>query len=285
MRSTLAIAALLSLSGAGCASLQTISSGYVGCSPNEIEISNEASDFSGMTWTATCRGTVYHCARINNAGHATVVTGKTTGSASIVTTSVSCAPEGGASAQSRPTTPSSPPAEAARAPSKPPTAAVGFTFGSNLAAAEKACVGASLTWRAAGNDRYECSGSPADVGMPVTTAVGMCGGRVCSVLVNANPRGEGWSVVMERYVKLRKALEAKYGDQELTDTLPFKSCTEGVRGCLAKGRARVIARWNWQGSSSVALTAMGSQNDAPPELKIEYRDADGGKEQVQGDAL
>jgi hypothetical protein len=57
------------LTTAGCApvTLPQVSSGHVGCQPEEIRISDERTDLSGWRgWKATCHGTVYICSA---AGH------------------------------------------------------------------------------------------------------------------------------------------------------------------------------------------------------------------------
>lgn len=63
----LAITSLLFLlSLTGCSSVyiantQNVSSGLIGCHPKEITI--EANDFSGQTWTATCKNTKFYCSK------------------------------------------------------------------------------------------------------------------------------------------------------------------------------------------------------------------------------
>lgn len=60
---TIAILAALALTG--CAQLQqqaiserqTVSSGFIGCPPAEIAISQQQS----LTWTAQCRGKTFYC--------------------------------------------------------------------------------------------------------------------------------------------------------------------------------------------------------------------------------
>lgn len=53
----------------GCSSAymsmaQNESSGLVGCHPKEITI--EKNDFSGQTWTATCKNTKFYCSKTNS---------------------------------------------------------------------------------------------------------------------------------------------------------------------------------------------------------------------------
>lgn len=46
---------------AACASLSDVTSGYVGCPANEIQTSDQVTNFSSVTWTATCRGKKFYC--------------------------------------------------------------------------------------------------------------------------------------------------------------------------------------------------------------------------------
>lgn len=48
----------------GCAShggLQAETSGRIGCSPADIEVSNKDIGWSTITWTAQCKGKTFHC--------------------------------------------------------------------------------------------------------------------------------------------------------------------------------------------------------------------------------
>ena len=51
---------------AGCANLQTRSSGYVGCPPHAIMITNEKYNFwtTERSWTAECNGQKYYCSSL-----------------------------------------------------------------------------------------------------------------------------------------------------------------------------------------------------------------------------
>jgi uncharacterized protein YceK len=55
------ILAILALLLTGCASLAGVSAGHVGCPQEEITISNEQTDWTTKTWTATCGGRSYIC--------------------------------------------------------------------------------------------------------------------------------------------------------------------------------------------------------------------------------
>lgn len=66
-RLTMVGSILLAATGCAGVSLQQLSSGHVGCQPEEIRISDGRTDPSGWRgWKATCAGTVYLCSA---AGH------------------------------------------------------------------------------------------------------------------------------------------------------------------------------------------------------------------------
>jgi hypothetical protein len=66
-RHVITVIAALTTSGCASVSLQQISSGHVGCQPEETQISDERGDPAGWRgWKATCHGTVYICSA---AGH------------------------------------------------------------------------------------------------------------------------------------------------------------------------------------------------------------------------
>jgi hypothetical protein len=66
-RLTMIPSILLATAGCYAVSLQQLSSGHVGCQPEEIRISDERGAPSGWRgWKATCGGVVYICSA---AGH------------------------------------------------------------------------------------------------------------------------------------------------------------------------------------------------------------------------
>lgn len=45
----------------GCTSIAEMSSGHVGCPPEEVVISNKKDKWGSSTWTAQCRGVDWYC--------------------------------------------------------------------------------------------------------------------------------------------------------------------------------------------------------------------------------
>lgn len=54
----LALAASLSV---GCSTLADVSSGQIGCSPEEIAVTEGNGGWGARTWTAECKGVTYQC--------------------------------------------------------------------------------------------------------------------------------------------------------------------------------------------------------------------------------
>lgn len=77
----LGLCAALGVLGLGCTTLADVSSGQVGCPPEEITITDERQSWGAKTWTAQCRGQTYQCS-----GH---------GGGEASTPQVSCTPMGG----------------------------------------------------------------------------------------------------------------------------------------------------------------------------------------------
>lgn len=48
----------------GCASLADVSAGYVGCSPDQITITDQRRGFGTRNWVAVCRGRHYQCSQL-----------------------------------------------------------------------------------------------------------------------------------------------------------------------------------------------------------------------------
>lgn len=64
---------MVSLAGAtacgafGADALKQASTGFVGCSASEIQITNDEAGFNQRSWDATCQGHVYHCSGVDKA--------------------------------------------------------------------------------------------------------------------------------------------------------------------------------------------------------------------------
>jgi hypothetical protein len=61
MPARLALAVVMTLLVPSCASLAAVTAGHIGCPEEEIEIFNDRSHWASRSWSARCRGRVYHC--------------------------------------------------------------------------------------------------------------------------------------------------------------------------------------------------------------------------------
>ena len=59
---------LLLISCASTGDFQKASSGFVGCDPNEIVISDRTSGMGVASWKASCKGKTFHCSGASQAG-------------------------------------------------------------------------------------------------------------------------------------------------------------------------------------------------------------------------
>jgi hypothetical protein len=97
----------LVLVGAGgalsCSSLQSVSSGHIGCAEKDIVITNDDRAWAARTWTAECHGKRFFCSAIQ--------TGKDQMQVNCREETPKAGPPGVASAPSAPIAPSGPPPE------------------------------------------------------------------------------------------------------------------------------------------------------------------------------
>ncbi len=266
--------AVLLLSVAGCAApLNEITSGRIGCSPDEISIVETDGGWKTQTWTATCRGRTYYCSELRDATlHSGFVNGAPVTLFGNQVADISCKESSAAATRSD----KRGHAGGTEAPSRsnePFSEVAGFKFGSEIESVRRSCTEASLVFQELDDGRFACSGAPEDVGIPVTSIVETCDDRVCHVELNANPDGADWTSVMDRYVMVRRALEKKYGDWEPTTTDPLEDCSSGVKECFAKGRVRTSAKWRFSGGSELSVVASGGKPGAKPVLVLRYRKA------------
>ncbi len=250
-------AAAILVCATGCAdsdSLRSISAGHVGCTYDEIEVSDESGAIGSRRWTATCRGQTYYCSA-NQAGYGlsyACTPAASTGSTLTVTASANPSPLAGSNS------------------GEAPRGAAGFTFGAGAGAAQQLCTDAGLTFKALPEDRFSCSGAPSDVGFPVATIGRLCDGKLCAVSIDAAREGT-WPQLAERFAKLRSSLAAKYGSPAAQATDALDDCTDDVSSCFAKGRIKTHAAWRWPNGQVLNLTLSGGVVGARPALWVIYR--------------
>jgi hypothetical protein len=153
--------------------------------------------------------------------------------------------------------------------SSPPVVAAGFPLGQDIAGASQRCTAAAFSWEASGGG-FTCSGPAADLGMPARVKLDACGPLLCSVTVDAGADGAGWKVLAERYGQLLKRLAQEHGDKRLSTLRSKDDCTDGIRECFKRGRARADNLWRWPDHHRTSLVLDGGPTGGAPSLRLVY---------------
>jgi hypothetical protein len=269
---SLALGVLAVLTGCG-PNLQAMSSGFIGCPPSEIAISDE-NDSSG-TWTAACRGRTFYCTNIVSGGAAIAYgpNGAVPGVAT--TTQVACSPAAPLpAAPARDSSVEGPVAYGGdpMATGRVPAGAAGFSFAEDVALAEKRCSDAGHAWQALDAGRFTCSGALAAVGVPASVHLGTRDGVVREITLDAGADSPGWKELVARYGKLRQRIEGNYGEQRGRSADPLDDCSGDLKECFARGRARVEEVWRWPSGHSISITLDGRSPGERPILQVVHRD-------------
>ncbi|MGE5783587.1 MAG: hypothetical protein ACM3ZE_03320 [Myxococcales bacterium] len=266
---------LLILATCSCMpSREAKTAGQIGCTPDEITISREQSQFgviqSSETWTAECQGRIFVCSQINHSG-------RDKGFLDMLFASeqVSCheAAESPDAERSRHAQEAALTDRANRLPSAPPKGAAGFEFGENPEDAARRCQVAGQTWRDDSGDKAVdtpgCSGPATPLGMDASVAVSFCSGRVCSITVDHVPRAN-WK---RSAVALKANLEAKYGiSQESSGSVPEDCRSEqAFTRCLESQQVLLQYKWTWNSGESIEMI-VGKLNEADnTAIRLVYR--------------
>lgn len=233
----------------GCAYRKAASSGETGCSPSEIQISDRS--IAG-TWTATCHGDVYYCSIVGGA-HCTPAGNDLSSppfSANAAENSEPTASledsqeEGGAKDE-----------EPGEISTKPvPSEALGYSFGATVDETQAACIQAGHSWEGSENDpaRFQCSGTPADVGLSASSRLDFCDGKLCSLMVYLKLEAER-SDSTAKFQRIVDALQKKFGQPSFRMSEVPDDCKDQLLRCVAEGRAKWKAAWHWQHGDQVAM--------------------------------
>ncbi|MFZ5897083.1 MAG: hypothetical protein ACOY0T_38855 [Myxococcota bacterium] len=280
----------------GCVpSREAKSAGQVGCTPDEITISNEESHFglvqSGDTWVAECRGRTFVCSQINQAG-------KDEGlfASLLASEQVSCreAPDSREAESTRRMREVAMAERANRRPSPAPTGAAGFHFGETPEDLARRCEAAGQAWRngssgvtnngnvtntgsiatvdnraSVGNTKSGCSGPAAALGIAASVDIGFCDGRACSITLEHVPRAN-WS---RSSVSLKASLEAKYGPvQESSGSVPEECRSEqALKRCLESRHLALRYIWRWATGESIEMTVGKPTERESAAIRVLYR--------------
>jgi hypothetical protein len=254
----------------GCVpSMEAKSAGEIGCTPEDIVISNEKDHFgliqSGKTWMAECQGRTYVCSQINESGN-----DKDIFDALFASEQVSCheAPESPQAERNRRAEEAVLAERANRPPSTAPSGAAGFLFGETPEMAAQRCEAAGQTWRSdAGNSA--CSGPAASLGIAARVALQFCDGRTCSIMIEHVP-STNWS---QSSVSLKANLQAKYGlAQESNGNVPEACRSErAFMRCLESRQVRLSYTWRWAGGESLDMSVGKADDRESAAIRLVYR--------------
>jgi hypothetical protein len=236
----------------GCgASLPAATSGQIGCPESDITISNEEPGFFNTTWTAECRGKRFYCSRVN--------TGANSGVHGTMS-QINCTPEVEASSPAPPPQPPAPPPKV----TDPPAGAAGFSFGTTANEVSRVCTEAAKAWTPVESDgeRFSCSGTVVDIGVPASAGLRFCGKKLCTISLVVAPK-DGGKNIANSFIALREALSKKYGPPARIDRDVPSECMgdKDMPSCLRDGRARFDFAWRWPTGESVNLVIGRSEQD------------------------
>ncbi len=254
----------------GCTpSMAAKSAGEIGCTPEDIGISQEETHFgliqSGKTWVAECRGRTYVCSQVNRAGRDESLLDEL-----FASEQVSCheAPESVQAERDRRVEEELAAERARRPPSVAPTGAAGFVFGETPEAAAQRCESAGQSWASDGH-AGRCSGPAAPLGIAASVELEFCEERACSIRIEHVPRTH-WS---QSSVSLKANLQTKYGPaHESSGGVP-----EGCRNerafvqCLQSRRLRLSYGWRWAGGESLDMSVGKSDDRESAAIRLIYR--------------
>lgn len=256
----------------GCfPSRETLSANEVGCSADEVAISeapvHEGVLEAGERWTAECHGRTYSCSQ----GHAEqqLLAHEANPLALVVTDQVTCQ-EVAESPQELENSRARQEARlraAARQSQQAPQGAAGFEFGLSSEQSQQRCEAAGRAWSLA-SEGGRCSGTAADIGTSAQVGVGFCEGQACTITVEQRP-ADRWAT---RAVRLKAQLESKYGvAQSNSGRIPEDCRSDSSFGdCLQTRDLRLSYGWRWSSGETLSLEIGKAENETEPAIRLRY---------------
>jgi hypothetical protein len=286
MERSLHLGLLMIVFVSGCApSREAKSSGQIGCTPGEITISNEESQFgvvqSGETWEAECQGRTFVCTQINQSGKHQGIFDMLFAAEQVSCHERAQSPVAERGRQIR---------EAAlleranRRATIAPTGIAGFDFGETPEGAASRCEAAGQTWRNGsekdgnslgngngngnGNGKPGCSGPAASLGIAASVDLQFCEGRTCSITLEHVPRTR-WS---RSSVLLKSKLESKYGPAHESSGIVPEHCRgeEAFMRCLESQQLALNYTWRWAGGESIVMSVGKPNESGTASIRLVY---------------
>lgn len=147
---------------------------------------------------------------------------------------------------------------------QPPTGAAGFRFGMPVEEARQRCEGAGHRWSVAkgGEDSFLCTGTPEPQTIPADVIVEHCGGTVCYIGVRHAIKGSQPSAWHQAFDVVLGDLRKQHGEPSKLDRIIPDGCEVNLAVCLGDSRARVVAVWGWQDTTTLALNLVHDGHNA-----------------------
>lgn len=238
MQKLIVLGAILACCGSlpGCLSAARRSSGVIGCSSDDIQITNESVGALGdHTWTASCQGRTYFC-------------------------SMNTAEKGAANVSCKESATTTRMVSGAQPAAPAPTGGAGFVFGASAEEAARTCVEAGGQWQA-GQPNASCSKPARGVGFDGKAFVSLCEGKVCRVQVVAQKPDQEAATLKRTFTRLTNMLREKYGEPERASLSVPSQCADDLAGCLHAKQVTLSALWSWPNQSRLGCTLAAAGED------------------------
>ncbi len=148
-----------------------------------------------------------------------------------------------------------------------PQYAAGFRLGSKVNQARRACEMEEYEFEKTSTG-FHCSGPAKELSIEVEVDLRYCGDKLCRVDLIHEPSKRLSALWKERFAKLKRHYEARYGRaRRLRYVMPAK-CESDLVGCLRKGHAVAIYSWRWKDRE---LRLSMGRLDGEPAIRISHR--------------
>jgi len=255
----------------GCRpSMEARSAGEVGCSPDEITISDDRYHFglvqTGESWVVDCRGRTFVCSQLNETGRDDNFLGSLFAADEVSCTEQPESPqevrnrEAYAAAQRR----------AATVPSAAaPIGGAGFEFGWSADEARRACEAAGNQWTPAGAELGQCSGPARPLGISGGVSLRFCDDEACGISFDHHPTS-AWS---SSVAALKTKLEGKYGAPSGRPAgIPENCRSEGAFvGCLERRELELRYGWTWPSGERIDMRVGKPDGEGRASIRLSYR--------------
>jgi hypothetical protein len=251
----------------GCAGRAAKSAAELGCSADEITVS-EAAPREGLPergdrWTAECHGRIYECTQAYPPEGSDAL--ELLMPEQVLCQQVAESPE---EVANREAYQDAKLRTATRESRGAPRGAAGFDFGLSVEQSEQRCSAAKRAWTRTDDAVGVCSGPAADIGSDGRVSLSFCDGAACGIVVEQHPL-QAWA---KRAISLKKRLESKYGLAQSRSGRVSDACrgeAEFVE-CLRTNALHLSYGWQWSTGESLRLEIGKPSQEAEPAVRLIY---------------